>query len=239
MKPKLFIVIISFAFATLFILVRHSPLVRFDNVRVDQDLVKAFESLPRKPEMTIMFNSHGGLPSAAHAISKQIQTRHINIIVDKECLSACAETVLPSSNNIRFKNRPLIGYHWNSIMTFDQKTRYGGSLEYCDLTNVEKQVQLLESKNMNVEYWRETEKRLNLKFYKVVPKIDRCSWKRRAFENRMWLPTSEQLRNIMKLKFTGKVCADIFQECSRRIDRRWPKGTRLVVGDEIYISKGR
>lgn len=210
----------------------------FYYVEINDDLVRQFQELDRQ-NLTIHLNSYGGSPVSAHEISKIMVANKFKLIVNKECQSACAETILPSAEHVEFVNEPIIGFHWNSLMTFDLTRRYGGDLTLCNLKEVEDQKALLLSKDMNIDFWKQTEKRLVLEHYEVIPKTGGCPWKRRRFKNNMWLPTSKQLRSLSGLTFTGSVCSDDFDKCTKKIDRTWKKGIRIVVGDEVYISKGR
>jgi len=59
-------------------------------------------------------------------------------------------------------------------------------------------------------------------------------WTRHDF----WIPTSDQLRRLWGLKFTGSVCAD--DEACRRdfLPQVFVAGTHLMVGDdEVIIPK--
>lgn len=229
----------SFIIILLFVSFANSNSVNLGTVRVDDDLVDKFEEFDGKINFIVKLNSGGGLPQDALKISDIMLRNKTGVIINRACLSACAETILPSATIVEFQNTPIIGFHWNSTMNFDMLRRYGGDLRLCDLTTVERQKSLLSTKGMNVDFWKETEKRLVLEHYEIVPRGYACPWKRREFKNHMWLPTSEQLRNLWGLEFKGSVCADDFQRCTWKIDRRWKKGTRIVVGDEVYISRGQ
>ena len=61
----------------------------------------------------------------------------------------------------------------------------------------------------------------------------------RGYENKFWYPTSQQLRDVFELDFTGEVCADDYSCYSKRLSFHWSKGTNLMVGDSVYESKGR
>ena len=68
-------------------------------------------------------------------------------------------------------------------------------------------------------------------------------WKDCAMPNiktrhRMWFPTSKQLKTGFGLKFEGDVCADNQNCYEDKLDKIYPKGTSLAVGDTVYISKG-
>ncbi len=187
---------------------------------------------------TIKLFSGGGFPKDAAKIAKLFMGKDLTIVVDRECSSACANYLLPAAKSVIFKNEPIVGFHWSSQMNRDQMIRHGGDVSNCVYPGLKELEDMYRLKGLNLEFWKEVESRLVLESYQVVPKSNLCPWKKRKFENRMWLPTSNQLRSLLGLEFTGFVCADDFQACAQRANKRWPRGTRIVIGDEIYISNG-
>ena len=115
----------------------------FGSVRVDENLIKKFKALDNPENLILRMNSHGGLPNDGYKISKLMRAWNISIVIDKECLSACAEIILPSASNVHLKNSPMVGYHWNSIMNFELLERFGANLKHCDLNEVYDQINLL------------------------------------------------------------------------------------------------
>ncbi len=187
----------------------------------------------------IEVTSSGGSNKYAIEVAKKIYKNSIHIEIVSECTSACVEFLLPAAESIKFIDKPLIAIHWGPILNFGQYKRARGHLNGCELNDLVAQVKLFEAKKLNQNFWHHTEKRLVLKHYELSDKPEQCPWKTREFENDFWLPTSKQLKEMWGLKFTGSVCADNISYCSNVINYRWPKGTRIVIGDEVYISKGR
>lgn len=50
------------------------------------------------------------------------------------------------------------------------------------------------------------------------------------FEYYMWLPTSSQLRDGLRLDFHGNTCADDFESCVIKLKKLWRSGTKVMVG---------
>lgn len=183
-------------------------------------------------------SSGGGNIKLAYLASKNLIENKNEVKIEGHCLSACSEYLLAAANEIQFLNYPLVGYHWNTFMNIKQIQTYGGDISRCDLTSVEQQHEIYSYKDLNLDFWKETEKRLNLTYFEVVTNPQACPSKKRIFENHMWFPTSKQLKELLGLKFEGNVCADSPKICQRRIDRRWKSGTRVVLGDTVYVSRG-
>lgn len=205
--------------------------------RIDQDFLDKLEkSIEKSP--TIILSSGGGEVLKAFEAAKVLDSANVTIIVDDNCSSACAEDLLPAGKDIIFRNSPLIGFHWNSFMNRSQMVRFGGDVSSCSSVGLANQKYIYGLKGLNVDFWRETEARLDLQFYQVVPNGKLCPNKRRKFKNYLWLPDSQHIRKKWGLKFKGSVCADNFEKCKGKVDAKWKKGTRVVIGERIYVSEG-
>lgn len=187
----------------------------------------------------INVNSEGGITSEALKIGGLLELYSISIAIDKECLSNCAEILLPSAKRVVFLNDPLIGFHGNILSYQHYVTLLATeNIEFCNWLYANAHRDLLKRKNMNALFWEEQFLRLKPDVELVYP-AEKCPRRTYNFENHMWLPTSDQLRLLFKLEFEGSVCADNPRLCKKRIDHKWKKGTRIVIGDEVYISKGK
>lgn len=187
---------------------------------------------------TVKFNSGGGKTSIALRYADIIKSKKVNLLITKECLSNCAELILPAANAIFFKEFPLIGFHGNDISYRYYVSNYAiKDKENCNWIYAREQEELLKLKSLKIDFWK-------LQMDKLKPKIDflysaeECPWRVYNFTNHIWLPDSEQLKNLWGLQFEGQVCSDNIEKCKKRIDRRWKKNTRIVLGDKIYVSKG-
>lgn len=206
--------------------------------RLEHEFLEAIENSD-----VIILNSLGGFPSSSFKIADVIIERNINIIVDDICASACAEHILPASQRfktqgLRFENEPIIGFHWNAAMLEAlMKEQYSSEFKHCSFSDTYVSLDLQEGSGVNSQFWKAVKEKLgaNGSEYKLDPKG--CPLIKVKFENAFWLPDSNSLRNQYGLDFTGKVCADEPKKCMERIDRDWREGTRIVIGNEIYISK--
>lgn len=208
--------------------------------RLDYNALRALTHENLKQDETIIVSSSGGEVLSALKIAEILQDRNISIIVPSVCISACVEFLLPAVNKITFSNSPIIGIHWGPIMDFYQYKRVLEEPELCNFPTFDFQQDLFAKRGLNIDFWKQTEQRLHLLRFRLdKSSLDKCPWKIRKFENYMWLPTSKQLRELWGLKFSGSVCADDFTKCSRQVDSRWQAGTRIVIGDAVYVSEGK
>jgi len=83
---------------------------------------------------------------------------------------------------------------------------------------------------------KETVSRLNLEEVKYNQKED-CVEVGFRFQNDLWLPNSQQLNLIFGLNFTGSVCADNVQLCSKYLNKKAPSNLRFVVGDKLFVNE--
>lgn len=206
--------------------------------------IKHFEELSKTTSRTLNLtvNSIGGEVTASTLIAEFFARKTLNITVVEKCWSACSSILLAAADNIYFHNQPLIGFHWSSIMDIEQYKRAGGDFLGCDddvFDNYRREKKIYEKRNHNISFWKEVENKLVLKRYEIIDRgKSACNGKEREFENNMWFPTSEQLREKLGLDFKGTVCADNYEECSQRIDLVAPIGISVVIGDKVYISRG-
>lgn len=191
-----------------------------------------------KDNTPLVFNSKGGMTGFSLRIAKLLNLYQVSIKITRECTSGCAEILLPAAHSIYFENRPIIGYHGNILSYRYYVDNFAvRDTNKCGWRYAEETETLLEEKSLNQFFWKEQMKRLNPDVTFNYQKFA-CPEMVDNFENYMWLPTSKQLKELYGLKFSGEVCADQLKSCSKRIDERWPKGKRIVVGDTVYISKG-
>jgi hypothetical protein len=182
--------------------------------------------------------SAGGNAKAGSRLGTHLLTKQFSLDVIDFCLTSCAEFLLPAADNIKFIDSPLIGFNRSPAMDYSRYVKSGTDMPTCNLISVENQRKLIEARNLNADFWKETEARLILYRFIVGDTPKNCHVTVRKFENQIWLPNSQQLRDLWGLEFEGSVCADDFEQCKKKIDNHWLKGTRIVVTDEVYTSKG-
>lgn len=207
------------------------------NGTIDESFVKLTQSLADRNK-DILVTSGGGTVEDSLRAARILRDKSYNLIVIDNCTGACASYLLPGANQITFREDPLVGFMHDSFMNYAQFVEYGGNTEQCDWTNLSQQRELYKARGLNTQFWQQTEKRLVLKKYLLAEASNGCPKKYREFENFLWLPTSKQLRDGWGLEFKGRVCADNVERCKRKVDRKWKKGNRVVIGDTLYISKG-
>jgi hypothetical protein len=64
---------------------------------------------------SIVITSQGGDASSAMDLAQLIYDRNIHVRVEKYCLSACAQYILPSAKTIEFIDKPIVGLHQSPI----------------------------------------------------------------------------------------------------------------------------
>lgn len=206
--------------------------------KIDDNFVN---KLRKTNSNTVMISSSGGRMSAGFEAAEYIITNKLNLIVKTKCLSACAELLLPAANSIVFKDKPLVGFHGNALMsehaayTYKYDEAVANCGHYQPARNQEK---LYEFTGHNIDFWEIQLEHLELKepqfwYHEGCPLLE---WK---FKNNFWFPTAEQLRIDFGLKFTGDLCSEDKECYERIISIHWKKGSRLAVGENIFIAKGR
>jgi len=191
----------------------------------------------------LIITSPGGYPSRAMIVVEEIIKRKYKISIYKLCVSACAEYLLPAGNvnaKITFIENPIVGFHWSAMLTEHiMRENLQDNIDHCSFSDSKELIKLQERGGTNPNNWRETLKQLGVDYSEYRLDKDGCPEIKIKFENEYWLPTSKQLREVYLLDFEGGVCADNIDTCAKTIDGIWAKGSRIVVGDEVYVSKGR
>lgn len=208
-------------------------------VSIDEVFLEKLRAATDFQEITV--SSTGGDPDFAEIAAEIIQEKHLKIRIEHFCLSSCAEYLLPAAHSITLSNKSVIGFHQNPLMinyikeTFSEFQQheicyYSDNLEYIEKLHFEKL--------KNSEYWKTTLDKIELNDAGFVKKDD-CIEVQFIFNNRLWLPTSNQLKSGMGLQFEGSICSDDPTCYQQTIDRSWDENTNIVVGEIVYTSKGR
>ena len=186
----------------------------------------------------IEINSKGGWPKYAQKIADHMIDNDMSVIIKKNCLSACAEYFLAAAEHVTFNDLPIIGFHGNPMMRREITiAEYPKQSRLCYFNLTGKFERMYIDKGVNKDFWKEQESRLHL-----IPEyedMNGCPALQFKFEHKFWMPTSEQLRDLLGLKFEGQVCADSPECIQERLLTRWKKGTTFVVGDTVYVSIGK
>lgn len=177
--------------------------------------------------------SNGGNYKTAIAIGEKIRAFGNDIAVVEQCLSSCAEFLLPAAKSIHAVNKPLIGFHKNpEILNFLKKS--AGS-NYCSDSDfgANEQRQFLAKMGKPTSSWRSILLRLDDSVYEAFNPIEgTCTTDKILYRHTMWYPTTTQLREIFGLRINGAVCADSYDCFSQKLRSKRKK--TVVVGNEIY-----
>ena len=183
------------------------------------------------------------------------------LVITEYCSSACAEFLLPAAKSLVFDKSPLIGFHGNSLSRESLiREQAGQDAVFCHSTlGLNTRIrQLYKKTGHNPDFWKTQYKHLNVtdKTIKQSPfsvkkeyeelvvngtklrNIKECYTIDVKTSHPFWFPTSKQLKTGFGLKFEGDVCADNQNCYEDKLDKIYPKGTSLAVGDTVYISKG-
>lgn len=207
------------------------------SARINQPRADYIMSLEVK-DVNMTIRSSGGNENATSQLAVHLLTKNLSLDVHGFCFSECAEFLLPAADELNFINMPMIGFNWGPMMDYKQYVESQTDVSTCPLGSLANQKKLLKSRNLNADFWKEIETRIIITKFLSLDIGKNCPLNIREFENQIWLPTGMQLRELWGLKFEGSVCADDFEKCKVKIDDYWSKGKRIVVGDEVYISKG-
>lgn len=201
---------------------------------INDDFYNRLIRYPKHSNITI--SSKGGWPNAAIKSARYIDKNEISITIVNECMSACAEYLLVSTNTLKFENYPIIGFHGNPKMEEEiTKKLFGKEARFCNFRSSREFSELYRLKESNIDFWKEQEKRLLL-----TPRyqyLQNCPDLKMSFQHKFWMPTSSQLRELLGISFTGTLCSDRMSCIVKRLDKKWSKNTTFVVGDEIRKSK--
>lgn len=210
---------------------------------IDDRFIRDLQTLPNEP-ISLYIASNGGKSSKGLEASKIILQKNINLVIDGDfgiCASGCAEFILPSVSSIEFKNQPLVGYHNNpQIVSYILNESAADTAKHCNViqSHVKSMEDLLKTSELNASFWQETYKRLELKSKKITQVNNQCPILDSKFKNELWFPTSRQLKKVLGLKFKGTLCSDNEKCYKMKIDKYWPAGTRMAIGNDTYISQG-
>lgn len=196
------------------------------------------------PKLEIEISSPGGKVGPSIEVAEFLMGKTVTFNVRDYCNSACPQILLPVADNINFIDEPLIGFHWSLGLDVDQYIKNGGDVTSCTtlMELYERKKKILNYNHLNENFWKDVSfwiKPYNFKF--TTYPNDKCKGYDYDIENFMWYPDSQQLSELYGLDFKGKVCADNFIECGKRIDQLSPLGVKakIVIGDKVFVSNGQ
>lgn len=187
----------------------------------------------------VKISSSGGDPDYAELAAKIIQEKRLSFIVEGFCGSSCVEYLLPAAVKLQFSDKPILAVHQNPAIFDKYKNSNPDFLDrpLCYFEdNLDYYFTLQAKKNNEFIIERaitETISKLNVKDF-ILSDKGRCVEVGLVFENQLWLPNSNQLRTILGLDFTGPVCADDFEDCSKSLNKVLPDNFSVVIGSKEY-----
>ena len=215
------------------------PSTHFIRGKVDEIMLEEFEKVENNG--TVLLYSFGGVSQIGIKVAQIIQDKNIRIAIIGNCISACAEFILPAaSENLTFIAEPLIGFHGNTVANFTYVEELTGNYEdYCNVRHSLHTQIFLQETIGRVDFWKQHLDRL------IVQKVDykninlsggmTCKLVDIQTKHEMWYPTSKQLRKLFGITFTGSVCSDDFACYDTRLTNEQSNNETFVVGDKIYI----
>lgn len=194
-------------------------------------------------------SSEGGFAENSIETALHIYNANMDISVFGICLSGCAEDLIIGARNLDFYDEPIIGYHGNSLSLMH-------FLEILDLQdpcpaqttseNFKNEIKavavaksnLYKSTGHDQEFWIEQIKRLGEpKLTYVIDPENTCTRLQVFDRAEFWLPTSRQLKDLLKLEFKGSVCADSADCYERKLLIYFGPNRKFIVGDKAFITE--
>lgn len=98
--------------------------------QINHETVKDFRKAPESIEY-VYITSHGGFNEAAIELAREIRRRDVTLVVERYCLSACAQFLMPASGRVILNDKPLVGFHHTASAYRDLLVR-SGELEQAE-----------------------------------------------------------------------------------------------------------
>ncbi|WP_425990263.1 hypothetical protein [Brevundimonas sp. TWP2-3-2] len=199
--------------------------------RIDEDVAEQFQSR-LQDGATVELDSLGGDASSAWHIGQELYDARATVEVKNNCVSACAEFLLPAARQLFVSPRSLIGYHGGDFMFDRLARRFLNNVSFVDPERLSWLEVLYGERRLSRNFSAEVQQRLDVRFVRRdnsadVPQLAIFS------VNSLWFPTSDQLRNLLGLPIAGPVCADDRRCWEPRIVAISRAGERMVVGDQV------
>ncbi|TSB04945.1 hypothetical protein [Sphingorhabdus contaminans] len=100
---------------------------------------------------SIVITSQGGDSSSAMDLARLIYDHHIHIRVEKYCLSACAQYILPSAKTIEFVDKPIVGLHQSPISIRNFYERQNVNIDQLDFDLAKKEEEFFRHINLKTD----------------------------------------------------------------------------------------
>ncbi len=199
----------------------------------DEAMLRAFSAAPQGS--SILLASPGGRTDIAIAIGKIVLQNSLSLEVGGVCLSSCADYILPAAKAVKLQSGSVIGFHHNDLLFEYLLRRQQEPADRCLMADVRWLDYLYKVKRLKSEFATlERARRLDVSRVISIPGPN-CAFMYTLIKRTLWLPTSDQLRQLWGLSFNGSVCAD-HPACRRSLlPQVFKPGTRLMVGDDDIV----
>ncbi|MEQ8405042.1 MAG: hypothetical protein RKE49_08085 [Oceanicaulis sp.] len=200
--------------------------------RIDQDFSDAFLDA-FKTHNQIAVSSTGGETHQALALARVLAPRRLHLIIDDYCFSACASLLAPAADSIEFGPDAMFGVHDSPAMARAVYVRDFGRDDDCYVRSGGAHREMYAWAGRNPRFPDEVFERLEPLPARAVDIGGDCPRIEYGLTHQWWFPTSDQLRDLMGLEFTGTICADD-PDCMRRRLRALRMEGTVMVGEEIW-----
>jgi len=220
-----------------FALITGSGFAKIDNRTVEVVQKRA------RPGKVIRLNAEFAPSKESVALAEIFQKNSMILKVDEQCLSGCSEYVLAGAKSVIFKNSPLIGFD----VSIEQKQQLvfestSGIYKRRYQILVDKKQRIYRASELNVEFWKDVSARMNACPKRSTENLqdwfggNNCDTLSFVVDFHEWFPTSQQLRDLLGLKFKGTVCADDVAKCILRLNKEYKAGYIFLVGDTKIVT---
>jgi hypothetical protein len=157
----------------------HGLTVKFNGEISSTSSAEIIKMLTSKKFDTLEINSYGGNARAALTLAWHIKEKNINILVDKYCLSSCANYLFLAANNKTLRSGAILGFHGGiagapaPLLKLDDLEKIDG------LTEQYRNNEALRALNKSIEEIYKND----VKFYSEIefnPEFLQLSWRKTA-----------------------------------------------------------
>ncbi len=187
-------------------------------------------------ERRLVIASGGGYVEHAIVGAEILDQQDWSIAVVGFCSSACADIVLLGSSRIEFLPGSVVGFHGDSLMkNWLYKDTSGQVDSQCFLKHQPREDKLIRKRGINRAFWKEQIKRLRPARVRLRRDQGNCPGLFYDLEIDFWYPTSEQLRDLYGLKFTGTVASDTPNRFESSFTSLHKHGDSIMIGDRVFL----
>lgn len=197
---------------------------------IGRDLTSLIESMPCKNGV-LELDSIGGLETDAIIAANAIAERSVVIEVNRYCVSACVDFILPAATAVKFINQPIVAVHGNPAAMQFLMTHYSPpGIENCRFAEYQSFADLYRRRGANLQFFHNQLAKLGVRAFEVSPPLgeDACPHHNIVFEVDYWLPSAAELRSGMQIEVDGETCAP--DACQRQELRRLLSGRSVRIG---------